>query len=316
MRAPGSKAKDGEDLQKLTPNRAQMSKQGRASPYPDVAEQRNCNTPRKSQTPDPEDNLPGSSSEARSALHLAQVDALIKELQRTRGLPKTLPPNAERTTQDRMKDDNRDAAIAARASSVPPEGASISLNAKVPWVWVAGHDGVLRPDMCMEGRPSSVPRLARSDVSSAFMPAGMQDLNDMSPGLESVSAAGHAHPMKRTTTPTPPWPIFQTGPTLNQFPKDSGLPFPDAFDRFSRSVNSQGTVGRNSGRSRSRNCSGQAPARSPGEETANWRSSKLPKDSKTVRPNPPSTAGPPVSPVQTSHWPTLDEICAKKSSLA
>lgn len=303
------KARHGGARHKVTPTGAQKSEQDHDSPL--TGAKKDC-SPRKSGTPAPEEaSSPGPSQGARSALHLAQVDALIKELQRTRCLLETPPPSAEKNVKDKKQDSAKDPI--ARASSLPSESSSASVDSKIPWVWVAGHDGVLRPDMFVEGRPSSAPRPARADSPTAFMPAGMQDLYDLPPGLDRLAAADFAPPMARILTPIPPGAIFQAG-LVQDILRDSGGPFPPAFEGSSRSTDSKGTIGRRSGRSRSRNRSGQAKIRawSPEEEMTDWRRSKLPKDTKVIRPNPPSTAGPPISPVNMSRWPTLDEICAQK----
>ncbi|GJE84322.1 hypothetical protein PsYK624_003980 [Phanerochaete sordida] len=306
-RSPGSKGGAPEG-QQSTPNRSERSTRNRGSPYSGVSKDRQRGTPQKFNTPAPVEDSPGSGSGTRSPLHLAQVDALIKELQKTRGLSETPSPSADRTTR-RKKTDNQGPSSEAHAPSLSPAGTPGSVQAKIPWVWVAGHDGVLRPDMRME-RPSAAPRVAPAAGSSAFVPAGMQDLPVVAPAF--AAPAAFAVPVQAVMASLPSWAIIQPVPTPEQHPSGSAGPFPVTFDGASR-----GTVGRKDGRPRSRNPSAHSPAR-PEEEANNWRKSRLPKESgsKAVGPNPPSTAGPPISPVQPSHWPTLDEICAQNGPSA
>lgn len=273
-------------------------RQRRAQSYTSARDNRIDRPSGKPKTP--EDNF-SAEQDTRSALHLAQVDALIRELQKTRGLLDTPGTSNGMSSQK---------GTPVRACSVSPVA---SLSASEPHgqlVWIAGQDGVLRPDLGGRSKTSEIRRPSSSSPSSppAFLPAGMQIL--------------YPQPMQRNTklhTVSAPGSSSRSGnrPTGRQLepqaPRDFGPAFPTAFHgSSSRTPDTKGAAGNKIGRSRSRNPSNHTNMQSPQDEILSWRSSKLHKD---PAPSPIRSSSPSGGALgQVQHWPTLDEICAIKAS--
>ena len=266
-------------------------KHSRGSPYSSINKTRSRVSSLRIQTPVEE----GSSSpdpKARSALHLAQVDALIKELQRTRGLLDTPSSSGEVSP--------------IRASSVPPGGSRLSTDSKASWL--AGHDGILRPDILVEDKVPSTPApsLQATPTTSTlppFVPAGMDFLNGLFTGLSTNAVAAAAASGVSN---------FGTGPRRSldsRKPREPSRGFPAAFSNYS--AERQSTVGRKHSRSRSRQPSGPSVTGLDDEPTS-WRASKLQKRSDAGSSNSSGPSTPVTTPAKLQNWPTLDEICARR----
>ena len=249
-----------------------------------------------------QDNL-SSEADTRSALHLAQVDALIKELQKSRGLMEISGSDSGRRTPNSTK------VAPVRGASIPLAMASSSPSG-MPQdqpVWIAGHDGVLRPGLDEQIDLSRLRQL--STTPSVFLPAGMQVVR--------------SHPMQRdidliTSSAPGGSSCFRTGPRRSpepRLPKAHSTSFPTAF-HGSKNRTPERTMGRNVGSSRTPGSQGTS-SRLADEGTKSWRSARLSKN-----PSPASTRGPSPSPIshsqpgigQSQRWPTLDEICSSKSA--
>lgn len=287
-----------------TPKKARYD---RGSPY--SKEKDNRTYSRKPGTSEEDSSSAGQNS--RSALHLAQVDALIKELQRTRGLMESPGASVEKNG----KDDRRGAALPDRSASVPPATISSPGDATARLVWMAGHDGVLRPDFVTgETRlvsappniPPTVPVFAMPQT--AFLPAGMQTLFSM--------------PFAHDDNDEPHGIWFEgrpgTGPRRRSEPKVNtrnlhGV-FPQVFEGSSRTPDSTHTGGvRNNGR-RSRNPSGQRTMQRAAEtESSNWRSSRMQRNNTSPPPRADQQKTTGAAASRSVFGPTLDEICAMKA---
>jgi hypothetical protein len=263
--------------------------QDRGSPYSGLNKARSRVSSLKSHS-FKDDNSPGQGDKARSALHLAQVDALIRELQRTRG------PSSERGNR----------ATPARAASVPPVFPPAS-SGDCKASWVAGHDGVLRPDILIEDKvpaaPALVPGLGPTlPVTPPFLLAERQALNDVFAGLHPYTISGPRSAGFNSYGTRP-----QRGLEA-RMPRHLGGAFPAAFDSPEKTMATDEQVGRSHSWQPSEPPTGCFAE----EEIINWRSSKMPRRSGVASPNGSGPSTPANTPAKEQHWPTLDEICASK----
>ncbi|KIP12771.1 hypothetical protein PHLGIDRAFT_135110 [Phlebiopsis gigantea 11061_1 CR5-6] len=244
-----------------------------------------------------QDNL-SPEADTRSALHLAQVDALIKELQKTRGLAESAGSGSGQRTPNSNKGTPLRASLVSSAADMPQGQV----------VWIVGYDGVLRPGF---GEQIESSRLPPSSSPSAFLPSGVRVV--------------HSYPMQRDVNhvinPASGYPsLFVPGPRRSPEPRpfqDFSTSFPAALHGAnSRIPDTKRTVNKTvrSGQTPSSQATG---SRLTDGGPRNWRSAKLSKN-----PSPASTRGPSPSPIsrsqpdlgQSQRWPTLEEICAMKSA--
>ena len=235
-----------------------------------------------------------SEQDARSALHLAQVDALIKELQKTRGLLETPSSDHEKN-------------ISTGGRVAPVRALSMPLVSTLPatsepqgqWVWIAGHDGVLRPDLGGANKSAVAPQgspPASVPACVQFTPAQPMQRNI---DLRTASAPGTSSLSRMRSRRS----LEPRGP-------DPGAAFPTAFKGTNRASDTKGAIDMQARSSRSRNPSSWSTTRSA--EDGNWRSSKMPKEPSPSPVRGTSPSGEAIS--QAKRWPTLDELCATKCS--